>query len=150
MLAARGIEFSAHELPEEKLGATEAAAHLGVSPELVFKSIVALRPDGGKPVIALVSGDQEVDLKALGRFLGSKKLSAASQKQAEALTGLQTGGISPLVLLDKGFEIVIDEAALGLEKLYLSGGKRGLNISMTPSDLLQLNKAKSAPISKSR
>lgn len=142
MLAAKGVAFETHELPEEKLGGVEAAAILGVDPHQVFKTIVALRPDGGKPVLALIPAPSQVDLKALGRFLGGKKLQLATQAQAEKLTGLQAGGISPLVLIGKGFEVVVDEAALGFEKIYLSGGQRGLNLSMAPEAVIELARAR--------
>lgn len=138
MLAAKGVAFEAYELPAEKLGGMEAAAILGVEPRQVFKTIVALRPEGGKPVLALVPAPSQLDLKALGRGLGGKKLQTASLAQAEKLTGLQAGGISPLALLGKGFEVVIDESANTFAKIYLSGGQRGLNISMVPKDLIAL------------
>jgi Cys-tRNA(Pro)/Cys-tRNA(Cys) deacylase len=142
MLAAKGVAFEAHELPAEKLGGMEAAAILGVEPRRVFKTIVAVRPDGGKPVLALVPAPAQLDLKALGRALGGKRLQTASLAQAEKLTGLQAGGISPLALLGKGFEVVIDESANTSATIYLSGGQRGLNISMAPADLVAFTNAK--------
>lgn len=147
MLVAKGIAFEAHELPEEKLGGVEAAAVLNVDPQHVFKTIVAIRPDGGKPVLALIPAPAQLDLKAIGRLLGSKKLQVASQLQAEKMTSLQVGGISPLALVGKGFEVVIDEKALALEKIYLSGGQRGLNFSMTPQAVIGLTHAKVGEIS---
>lgn len=145
MLAAKKLSFEAHALPREKLGGLEAAAHLGVDPAQMFKTIVAL-PEGGKPVLALVPANAELDLKALGRALGGKKMRTSTQAQAEELTGLQTGGISPLALLAKGFQVVIDESAQSFEKVYLSGGQRGLNISMSPRDLQALTRARAARI----
>lgn len=147
MLVAKGIQFEAHELPAEKLGGMEAAAVLGVDPAQMFKTIVAIRPDGGKPVLAVVPAAAEVDLKALGRVLGGKKLQAATQAQAEKLTGLQVGGISPLALIAKGFEVVIDDSAANFEKIYVSGGQRGINISLAPADLKKLTNAKEFTIS---
>lgn len=141
MLAAKGIAFEAHELPEEKLGGVEAAAILGVDANQMFKTIVAVRPDGGKPVLALIPAPAQLDLKAVGRLLGGKKLQLATQAQAEKLTGLQVGGISPLALIGKGFEIVMDESATTFEKIYISGGQRGLNISLSPDSLIKLTHA---------
>jgi Cys-tRNA(Pro)/Cys-tRNA(Cys) deacylase len=146
MLVAKGITFEAHELPAEKLGGLEAASVLNVDPAKMFKTIVAIRPDGGKPVLAVVPAGAEVDLKALGRVLGGKKLQPATQSQAEKLTGLQVGGISPLALIAKGFEVVLDSSATKLEKVYVSGGQRGLNISLSPKDLQELTRAKTADI----
>ncbi len=147
MLAAKGVAFEAHELPEEKLGGMEAAAILNVDPNHVFKTIVALRPDAGKPVLALVPSPRQLELKSVGRLLGGKKLQLATLAEAEKLTGLQAGGISPLALIGKGFEVVMDDSALGLEKIYLSGGKRGLNISMAPQAVIELTHAKTGEIS---
>ena len=97
-------------------------------------------------MLALVPAPAKLDLKALGRVLGGKKLQLATQAQAEKLTGLQAGGISPLALMGRGFEIVVDESALGFEKIYLSGGQRGLNLSMAPGAVVELTKAKVAAI----
>lgn len=146
MLVAKGVPFEAHELPAEKLGGLEAAAVLGVDPAQMFKTIVAIRPDGGKPVLAVVPAAAEVDLKALGRLLGGKKLQPATQAQAEKLSGLQVGGISPLALIAKGFEVLLDESALSYEKVYISAGQRGLNISLSPQHLQELTRAKTGEI----
>jgi Cys-tRNA(Pro)/Cys-tRNA(Cys) deacylase len=148
MLAARKISFEAHELPNEKLGGLEAAAYLGVDPAQMFKTIVAL-PDSGKPVLALVPANGELDLKALGRALGGKKMRTSTQAQAEQLTGLQVGGISPLALLAKGFQVVMDKSAMGFEAIYISGGQRGLNISLAPGDLQSLTRALTGAIAAS-
>ena len=147
MLAAKGVAFEAHELPEEKLGGIEAASLLNVDPNQMFKTIVALRPDGGKPVLALVPSPRQLELKSVGRLLGGKKLQLATLAEAEKLTGLQAGGISPLALIGKGFEVVIDIYALSLEKIYLSGGQRGLNVSMTPQVVIELTHANTGEIS---
>ncbi|UYN89015.1 MAG: hypothetical protein KIT08_07920 [Anaerolineales bacterium] len=146
MLAAKGVVFEAHELPAEKLSGLEAAAYLGVDPAQMYKTIVAIRPDGGKPVLGVVPAAAQIELKALGRALGGKKLQLATQAQAEKLTGLQTGGISPLALVAKGFEVVVDTSALQHQTMYVSGGQRGLNISIAPSSLLELTHAKTAEI----
>lgn len=146
MLAAKGVAFEAHELPAEKLSGLEAAAYLGVDPAQMYKTIVAIRPDGGKPVLGVVPAAAQIELKALGRALGGKKLQLATQTQAEKLTGLQTGGISPLALVAKGFEVVVDTSALQHQTMYISGGQRGLNISIAPSSLIELTHAKTAEI----
>ncbi len=147
MLVAKGIAFESHELPAEKLGGVEAAAILGVDPLQVFKTIVALRPGGGKPVLALIPAPAQLDLKALGRALGGKKLQVAKQTQAEKMTGLLSGGISPLALIGKGFDVVLDSSAAGFEKIYISGGQRGLNLSLSPKSLIEFTRAKTAEIS---
>ena len=146
MLVAKGVAFEVHELPAEKLGGLEAAAYLGLDPARMFKTIVAVRPEGGKPVLGVVPAAAQLELKALGRALGGRKLQLASQAQAEKLTGLQAGGISPLALVAKGFEVVLDNCALQHDTIYVSGGQRGLNISLAPQSLIELTRAKTAPI----
>ncbi|MGH2581899.1 MAG: YbaK/EbsC family protein [Anaerolineales bacterium] len=146
MLAAKGIPFKAHELPEEKLGGVEAAGVLKVERNQVFKTIVALPGDGGKPILALVPAPKQVDLKLLGRALGSKKMQLATQAQAEKLTGLKVGGISPLALIGGGFTVVMDDSAFLFNEIYLSGGQRGLNISLSPKAIQELTRARTASI----
>ncbi len=147
MLDAKKISYTAHDLPEEKLGAAEAAEFLGVNPELVYKTIVAVRTTPGKPILALVPGNSELDLKLLAKVLGEKKVRVASYQQAEELTGLQTGGISPLALINKGFQIVLEQEALSHPAIFVSGGQRGLNIQLSPKDLRKLTNARTAKIS---
>jgi len=146
LLEARRVPFTAHELPVEELGAEEAAAELGVNPELVYKTIVVLRQGRGKPILSVVPGQLEVDLKALAKSLGEKKVTLPTQRQAEQLTGLQAGGISPLALLNRGFEVVVDLSAQSHPAIYISGGQRGLNIQLPPQDLIEITGAKVAKI----
>ena len=141
LLDQRKIPYTAFELPPEKLGAIEAAQFLGVTAELVYKTIVVSREGKGKPVLALVPGTSEVDLKLLAKALGDKKLHLPTEKEAEKITGLQAGGISPLALLNRGFHVVLDATAQAHPQIYISGGQRGLNIQISPSDLVGLTNA---------
>jgi Cys-tRNA(Pro)/Cys-tRNA(Cys) deacylase len=72
----------------------------------------------------------------------------ATQNQAESLTGLQVGGISPLALLNRGFQVVLDESACSLDHLYISGGQRGLDIRLGWEDLVELTGAVTAAITR--
>jgi Cys-tRNA(Pro)/Cys-tRNA(Cys) deacylase len=146
-LDARKVTYVAHELPHEKLGAMEAAQYMGVSPDLVFKTIVITR-EKKKPLLAVIPGPRTVDLKLLASFLAEKKVTLPTEREAEALTGLQAGGISPLALINKGFQVVIDSAAQGYEKIYVSGGQRGLDILLPVNDLAKLTSARFGNISK--
>lgn len=147
LLEARKIPFLAYGLPEEKLGALETARLLNVPPEQVFKTIVIKREGKGKPILAVVPGDSEVDLKALAKVVGEKKLFLASEREAESLTGLLTGGISPLALINRGFQVIVDQSASTFDSVHISGGQRGLNIRLPASDLLKLVNARLAEIS---
>jgi Cys-tRNA(Pro)/Cys-tRNA(Cys) deacylase len=150
MLDANNIAYSPCVLPNKKLSALEVADFLDVKPELVFKTIVAIRQGKGKPVLALVPATHELDLKSLSRALGEKKVKLASQKDAETLTGLQTGGISPLALMQKGFAIVIDKSIERYAEIYISGGQRGLNLCLPTEALISLTKANIHRISRNR
>jgi len=148
LLESRGITFQVFELPKKKLSAMEAASYLGVEPKNVYKTIVILREMRGKPVLAMVPAPREVDTKSLSRALGEKRVHIATQKQAEQLTGLQSGGISPLALINRRFQVVIDISAQSLEKIYVSGGQRGLNICLPTKALVELIDADIAAISR--
>jgi len=149
LLDAHKIEYTAYELPAEKLGAVEAAGYLGVSPDLVYKTIVVKRETSGKPILAVIPGDHEVDLKLLAKAVGEKKVILPTEREAEQLTGLQAGGISPLALIQRGFQVVLDESAVVQKKIYISGGQRGLNIRLPVSALVTLTNARLASISRS-
>jgi Cys-tRNA(Pro)/Cys-tRNA(Cys) deacylase len=146
-LDSRKMKYTAYELPAEKLGALEAARFLNVPDEQVFKTIVTRR-EKGKPVLAVIPGPHVVDLKLLASFLGEKKMHLPTEREAEQLTGLQAGGISPLALINKGFQVVIDSAANEFDEIYISGGQRGLNIQLGVSDLAKLVNAKVGNVSR--
>ena len=141
LLDSHNIPYTAFELPEEKLGALEAARLMDVMPEQVFKTIVVMREGKGKPILAVTSGTSEVDLKALAKAVGEKKLVLPTEREAERLTGLQAGGISPLALINRGFQVVIDETAQLFDEIYISGGQRGLDIKLPVEVLVALTNA---------
>lgn len=148
LLDARKIPYTIFETPTEKLGALETARFLDVSPDSVFKTIVVTREKPRKPLLVVVPGDSEVDLKLLAAALGEKKVFLPSEREAEALTGLQAGGISPLALINKGFQVVIDSSAQALGEIHISGGQRGLNIKLPVEALARLTNARFAGVSK--
>jgi Cys-tRNA(Pro)/Cys-tRNA(Cys) deacylase len=88
-----------------------------------------------------------VDLKLLATALNEKKVSLPTEREAEQLTGLQAGGISPLALLNKGFQVLIDASAQNLVEVHVSGGQRGLNIRLPVTALAELTRARFAKIS---
>ncbi|MEN6434579.1 MAG: YbaK/EbsC family protein [Anaerolineaceae bacterium] len=147
LLDSRKVPYQAFELPVEKLGAQKAAEILGVPANQVYKTIVVQREAKGKPILAVVSGESKVDLKKLASAVGEKKVRLTTQKEAEDLTGLLAGGISPLALLNKGFQVVLDDSAKAFEKIYISGGQRGINILLQVKDLVEITRAKIDQIS---
>lgn len=155
LLDSKKIPYRSFDLPADKLSADETARLLGVEPMLVYKTIVVTR-ERGKPILAVIPGPHHVDLKLLAAALGEKKVNLPTEREAEQLTGLQAGGISPLALLNKGFQVVIAsepersaEAAQPGEdrEIHVSGGQRGLNIRLPVWALAELTRARFAVIS---
>ncbi|HOU44187.1 MAG TPA: YbaK/EbsC family protein [Anaerolineaceae bacterium] len=144
LLDSRHIPYTAFELPVEKLGAEETASLLGVPISIVYKTIVAFREKPGKPILAVIPGNQELNLKAVAIVLKEKRVRLATQREAEQVTGLQAGGISPLALIHKGFTVLIDESAHHHHQIHISGGQRGLNIRLPVDDLADLTHARFA------
>jgi len=137
-LDAKKVAYEAFEIPEEKLSALEVADILKVPPETVYKTIVTKRDRPGKPILAIVPGPMEVDLKKLAAAVNEKKVFIMTMHEAEQMTGLQAGGISALALINKGFQVVIDTSAQLLEGIMVSAGQRGLQVRLAPSDLAKL------------
>jgi Cys-tRNA(Pro)/Cys-tRNA(Cys) deacylase len=121
--------------------ATEVAKATGLDPDTVYKTLVVQR-SRGKPLLVMVAGDKQVDLAALAASLGEKKLTMASHRDAEALTGLQVGGISALALLQRGFDVCIDHAARDLERVLVSAGTRGIDLRLAVPDLVRVTGAR--------
>ena len=142
LLDSRKIPYIPYELPVEKLGAMETARLLNVEPASVFKTIVITRDKPRKPLLVVIPGPSQVNLKRLAAALDEKKVYLPTEREAEQLTGLQAGGISPLALVNKGFQVVIDCSAQDYSEIHVSGGQRGLNIKLSVSDLIQLTSAR--------
>ena len=140
-LDAHKIPYESFFYPETIHSADEVAALLGVDASRVFKTLVVLA-DSGRKLLVMAPGDRELDLRLLAKSVGAKSAHMALQREAEQLTGLKVGGISPLALLDKRFEVYLDESAAGLDELYLNGGQRGVNLKLRVGDLLAVTGAR--------
>ena len=149
LLDSRKIPYTAYEVPAEKLGALETARFLNVEPATVYKTIVVTREKstGKKPLLVVIPGPNQVDLKALAAFLDEKKVYLPTEREAEGLTGLLAGGISPLALLNKGFRVVLDASAREQAEIHVSGGKRGLNIRLPVEAFIRITNARVAFVS---
>lgn len=121
----------------------EAAAALGVAPERVFKTLLS-RVDGTLTV-AVVPVSGQLDLKALAAAVGGKRAEMADPKDAERVTGYVVGGISPIGQR-KALPTVVDATASGFATVFVSGGRRGLDIELAPVDLVRVTRATVAPI----
>jgi len=148
LLDLQHIPYHLYEFPAQKFSAIEVARILQVDPQTVYKTIVVMRHAKSRPILAVIPGPLEVDLKALAKATGEKKVCLPTEKDAEKLTGLQAGGISPLALLNKGFQVILDTSVQVHSEIIISGGQRGLNIRMPVSALIDLTQARIAPIAR--
>lgn len=146
-LDARKVAYLGFELPAEKLSALETAAILNVAPGIVYKTIVVTREKQKKPLLVVIPAPNQVDLKSVATFLGEKKVHLPTEREAEQLTGLQAGGISPLALINKGFQTLLDSSASKQTEIHVSGGQRGFNIRIPVEAFIDLTNAQIAPIS---
>lgn len=121
--------------------AAEVAPLLGIPASEVFKTLVALTDDG-RQLLVITPGDRELDLRLVARGVGAKSAHMALQRDAERLTGMKVGGISPLALLGKRFEVYLDAPGAALDALYINGGQRGVNLKLRVADLLAVTGAR--------
>jgi Cys-tRNA(Pro)/Cys-tRNA(Cys) deacylase len=146
LLAKRKIAHSTHPYdvaPDTPNYGAEVAAALGVAPERVFKSLVT-EVDGALTV-AVVPVTGELDLKALAAAVGGKRAALADRAVAERATGYVRGGISPLGQRRR-LPTVLDSSALDFPTIYVSAGRRGLQLQLAPADLLAVTDAATAPL----
>ena len=130
--------------------AVQVAEAIGLSAAQVFKTLVAL-PDqpNRKPMLIIIPGPDTLDLKALAKATNLKKAKMASHAEAESLTGLQTGGISPLALINKGFDVYLSDQAQAFDTIAVSAGQRGANVQLNVKDLVKLTNARLIKLSAS-
>jgi len=150
LLDARGIPYVVRVYDADRAfhSADEAADLLGVPGETVYKTLVVLREGAraaGKPMLVLVPSNRQADLKKLARALGEKKLRMATKAEAERLTGLQIGAISPLAVRSGAFEVLVDEAVRTIERVHISAGVRGVDLEVGVADLLAATEARLSP-----
>lgn len=148
-LVKSGVKHTLHPYehdPGSELGyGLEAAAAIGVPPEQVFKTL-CVRVDG-ELAMGVVPVDAKLDLKAVAAALGGKKAEMAAPADAERATGYVVGGISP-VGGRKRLPVALDESATGFDAVYVSGGRRGLDVGLAPADLASVTAAVVAPIAR--
>jgi Cys-tRNA(Pro)/Cys-tRNA(Cys) deacylase len=123
--------------------AVQVAEAIGLPPTQVFKTLV-VQPEepNRKPLLVVIPGPDTLDLKTLAKAMKLKKAKMATHEQAEKLTGLQTGGISPLALINKGFDVYLDEQAQAFPTIAVSAGQRGANVLLPVKDFVQLTRAR--------
>lgn len=144
-----GLEFDIHSYDHDPTAGSyglEAAAALAVPAGVVFKTLLVTGDDGSLAV-GVVPVDRQLDLKAMASALGRKRVTMAEPAVAERTTGYVVGGISP-VGQRKALPTIIDSSASGLARIYVSGGRRGVDISLAPADLVTATRATVAAIAR--
>lgn len=147
-LTRAGVGFTTHPYAHDPAASSyglEAAQALGLDPATVFKTLLA--EVDGKLVVGIVPVTGQLDLKALAAAVGGKKATMADPAVAERVTGYVVGGISP-VGQRRPLPTVLDASAPAHARVYVSGGRRGLDIGLAPDDLRRATGATIAPIAR--
>jgi Cys-tRNA(Pro)/Cys-tRNA(Cys) deacylase len=141
-------ELREYEIDPDDLAAETVARKVCLPPEQVFKTLVA-RGDKHGVCLAVVPGNCELDLKALARVAGDKKLDTVPLKDIEPLTGYVRGGVTALAC-KRPYQVYLDETAQLFDVISISAGLRGLQILLAPDDYIRVVDAKIAPIAKDK
>lgn len=147
-LSRAGVRFTTHSYEHDPAASSyglEAAEALGLDPAQVLKTLFV--EADGRLVVGIVPVSRQLDLKAVAAALGSKKATMADPAAAERASGYVVGGISPLGQRRR-HPTVLDETALAHDTVYVSGGRRGLDIGLAPEDLVRLTGATTAEIAR--
>ena len=142
-----GVRYTPHPYEHDPSASSyglEAAEVLGVEPDLVFKTLMA-RLDSGELVVAIVPVSEMLNLKALAAAFGTKRAEMADVGAAERSSGYVAGGISPFGQRTAR-RTAIDESAIICETIFVSGGKRGLDLEISPTEAISLLSAVVAPL----
>ncbi|QOD93094.1 MULTISPECIES: Cys-tRNA(Pro) deacylase [Microcella] len=147
-LTAAGIPYTAHSYAHDPSTANyglEAAAALGVDPDRVFKTLLAVAD--GRLVVGIVPVSRMLHLGSLAAAAGAKRALMAEPALAERKTGYVVGGISPLGQRTAS-PTFLDESATGWPTVFVSGGRRGVDLELAPDDLLRLTGGRLAPLAR--
>ena len=131
------VSFTEHPYRYEPRGGTRVSSlELGVDEHAVIKTLV-MRDERQQPLVVLMHGDREVSTKNLARQIDAKSIEPCEPADAERHTGYQVGGTSPFGMR-KRLPVYIERTILELPRIYINGGRRGLLVSMTPTDLARV------------
>lgn len=150
LVEAAGVSYSLHTYdvdPAQEDYGTAVAHALGVDPARVYKTLVA-KVDGSTLVCAVIPVERRLDPKALARSVEGRQAALADRVEAERRTGYVRGGISPLGQRQQ-LPVVVDASALEQATIYVSAGKRGLQLELAPDDLVRLARAQVAHLASS-
>ena len=138
LLEANRIPYEVFSYDSRIRDARQVAESVGLPARTVFKTLVAQAPSDRKPILVMLPSDTTLNLKALAKSLGVKKAALASQAAAEKMTGLQAGGISAIALMQKNWDVYLDQRGGELEHIVISAGQRGLQLRVAAPALIAL------------
>lgn len=148
VLDSQDVPYEVIDFPDTVHDAVEVAQIAGVPPENVYKTLVVEADEPGfKPILIMIAANSTLDLKKVAKVVGVKKAHMARHADAERMTGLKTGGISALAVLNKGFAVYIDEWVDLLDFVLVSAGQRGINLRLSPADLVRVTGAQIVDVS---
>jgi Cys-tRNA(Pro)/Cys-tRNA(Cys) deacylase len=149
LLEELGMSYELREYPidEDDLGAIKVAGQIGLPARQVFKTLVAKGETTGV-VLAVVPGDVELDLKALARLAGNRKMDLVAINELRQLTGYVRGGVTALAC-KKPYPVYLDDSAMAWPLISISAGLRGLQILLRPADYLRATSASLGRIARS-
>lgn len=141
-------ELRSYEVDPEDLAAETVAAKIGMPPEEVFKTLLA-RGDRNGEVMAVIPGDQELELKALAAVAGERKVQLVPVKELQGLTGYIRGGVTALAA-KREFPVFVDETIELFDVISISAGMRGLQILIAPADYLRATRGVVAALAQAK
>jgi Cys-tRNA(Pro) deacylase len=135
-LRAKGVDFSEHFYEyQEHGGAERGAEQIGVQADAVVKTLI-MEDERGAPLVVLMHGDRKVSTKSLARQVQRKRIEPCRPEVVQRHTGYQVGGTSPFGT-KKSMPIFIERSILGLERIYINGGRRGFLLGLAPQELMR-------------
>ncbi len=150
LLERLGVAFSLREydVDPDDLAAESVAKKIGMPPEQVFKTLIA-RGDRNGVCLAVIPGDNQLDLKALAIATGDRKVETVALKEVQPLTGYIRGGVTAFAA-KKDYPVFLDETAELFDEISVSAGTRGLQVIIAPADYIRVTNAKIAAIGKAK
>lgn len=149
LLESAGIEYElrTYLFDQEDISAERVAALLSMAPEQIFKTLV-VRGDNSGPMLVLAPAGTEIDMRALARSSGDKRVEMAHQREVLGLTGYVRGAVTPLGI-PRNYPVFIEETAILWDQIGISAGAKGIELTLAPADLVHITSAQLADIARS-
>lgn len=146
LLEANDIPYEVIDYDASIRDAEQVAEAIGIPEFMVYKTLIVYSVANETPIIVILPSDKQLDLKKIATASGEKKMKMMKHADAEKKTGLQVGGISALMLMDKNWQVYMDAAATQLQHIVISAGQRGTQLRIPVNPLLNLLRAKIADV----